>query len=245
MKKIIYFLSLIISITLFTVSCEIDNYPEPEAQVYGAIKDVVGGGLVETDLQNGSRIGVYEQGYENPERREWYVMNSGEYRNNLVYSGTYDVEFQSCNFFPHDVENFVVQPGENQHDFVVTPYIRIKNVNITHDAGANKIVATFNLEGGQNTVKVKEINLFAFTDMHVGQYITFGLSAGDGQPKQSFSPAADINPATQYTLSIDLAANQNNFGVSRNYYFRVGAMAEQEGVGTIRANYAPYVKIAL
>jgi hypothetical protein len=46
-------------------------------------------------------------------------------------------------------------------------------------------------------------------------------------------------------LSIDLAANSQHFGVSRNYYFRVGALASQPGVGTIRANYAPYVRIAL
>lgn len=245
MKKILYFLSLIISITLFTVSCEIDNYPMPDATFYGAIRDVEGGGLVEQDLQNGSRIGVYEQGYETPELRNWYIMNSGEFRNNLVFAGTYDVIFQSCNFFPFEVPDFVIKPGENQHDFIVTPYIRIKNLSMTHDAGANQIIATFNLEGGQNTVKVRQINLYAFTDIYVGQYIRFGLSAGNGQPSQSFSPAADIDPATQYTLTIDLAANRQHFGVSRNYYFRVGAMADQAGVGTIRANYAPHVRIAL
>nr|WP_319999526.1 DUF3823 domain-containing protein [uncultured Draconibacterium sp.] len=244
MKKILYFLSTIISIILI-VSCEIDNYPAPNATFYGAIRDVEGGGLVEQDLESGSKIGVYEQGYETPLLQEWYIMENGEFRNNLVYAGTYYVEFQSCNFFPFNVDGLVIEAEDNEHDFTVTPYIRIKNLSITHDSGTNKIVATFNLEAGKNTVKVKEINLFAFTDMHVGQYISFEIESGNGQPSQSFNPSSEINPATQYTLSIDLTANSNLFDVSRNYYFRVGAMADQGGVGTIRANYAPYVKIAL
>ena len=61
----------------------------------------------------------------------------------------------------------------------------------------------------------------------------------------SFSPAATIDPATTYTLSIDLAANTSVFDIHRNYYFRVGAKASQSGVGTIRSNYAPYVVIPL
>ena len=103
MKKILYFLSLIVSITLFTISCEIDNYPMPDATFYGALRDVVGGGLVEQEIQNGSRIGVYEHGYETPQLQNWSMMHSGEFRNNLVFAGTYDVIFQSCNFFPFEV----------------------------------------------------------------------------------------------------------------------------------------------
>ena len=124
---------------------------------------------------------------------------------------------------------------------MVVPYIRIKNLSITHDSGNNKIVATFNIEGGKSTVKVASMALYVFTDMHVGEYITKTVSDGTGQPKMSFSPAATIDPATTYTLSIDLAANASVFSIHRNYYFRVGAKASEAGVGTIRSNYAPYV----
>ncbi|NQU85521.1 MAG: DUF3823 domain-containing protein, partial [Mariniphaga sp.] len=121
-------------------------------------------------------------------------------------------------------------------------YISVKNVSITKSG--NKVIATFNLEAGQSTVKVEEITMYAFTDIHVGKYISFNLDEGDGEPSISFSPSAEINTATQYTLSIDVSAD-SDFDVSRNYYFRVGAMADQHGVGTIRTNYAPYVKIAI
>jgi len=247
MKKTLYYLSLITSVILFASSCEVDNYPYPDAQVFGEIQDIEGGALVETDLNSGSVIGAYEQGYEVPELKNWYIKQNGEYRNNLVYSNTYNFVFQNCNFFPHSVDGVVIKPGANEIDFVVTPYIRIKNLSITHDAGANKINATFNLEAGQPTVTLSQIRLYAFTDMYVGEKVKMNLADGTGEPRISFSPAATIDPATVYTLSIDLAANTDidKFGIHRNYYFRVGALASQSGVGTIRHNYAPYVVIAL
>jgi hypothetical protein len=250
MKKIYYLIILIAGFIPGVTSCDlfkIDNFPQPDAQVYGAIKDSVGGGLVETDLQTGDLIGTYQLGKysDNPVLNSWVIMENGQYRNNLVYSDTYRIEFLSCNFFPYTIPEVVFKPGPNEHDFLVMPYIRIKNLSITHDTPNNKIVATFNIEGGKSTVKVASMALYVFTDMHVGEYIKNTISNGTGTPTRSFSPAATINPATQYTLSIDLAANTSVFSVHRNYYFRVGVKGSQSGVGTIRSNYAPYVVIAL
>jgi hypothetical protein len=86
--------------------------------------------------------------------------------------------------------------------------------------------------------------------MYVGEYVRKTLTAtATDFPTLTLSGAAQtIVPATVYTLSIDLTVNATNasgFGIHRNYYFRVGAMAIQAGVGTIRPNYAPYVVIAL
>jgi hypothetical protein len=249
MKKTLYILSLFTSLILFATSCEIDNYPPPDAQVFGAIRDSIGGALVETDLNSGSQIGAYEQGYATPVLRNWVVKQNGEYRNNLVYSGKYNYVFQSCNFFPYTVTEDVVKPGENQRDFLVVPYIRLKNVSITYNAATNKIIATFSIEGGKPTVKVAKVSLYAFTDMYVGEYVKKTLTAtATDFPTITLSGAAQtINPATVYTLAIDLAnaSNAPIFAIHRNYYFRVGAMGIQTGVGTIRTNYAPYVKIAL
>jgi hypothetical protein len=246
MKKTLYFLSLFTSLVLFATSCKIDNFPPPDAQVYGAIRDSVGGALVETDLNTGSVIGAYEQGYETPVLRNWVVKQNGEYRNNLVFSNTYNFVFQSCNFFPYSLNGIVIKPGANPLDFLVVPYIRIKNLSITYDAAANKIIATFNIEGGRPSVKVGKISLYAFTDIYVGERVKKTIANGTGVPTQTFTGAAQtINPATPYTLSIDLAANASVFAIHRNYYFRVGAIGVRSGVGTIVTNYAPYVVIAL
>jgi hypothetical protein len=249
MKKTLYYLSIFTSLVLFATSCEIDNFQVPDSQVFGAVRDSTGGALVETDLNSGSVIGTYEQGYATPVLRNWVIKQNGEYRNNLVFSNTYNFVFQSCNFFPYNVNGIVIKPGDNELNFNVVPYIRIKNVSITLNAATNKIIATFNIEAGKPTVKVAKVSLYAFTDIYVGEYVKKTLTAtATDFPTLTLSGAAQtINPATVYTLSIDLAqtANAAVFAIHRNYYFRVGAMAIQSGVGTIRTNYAPYVKIAL
>jgi len=262
MKKL-YILIFILGSLLFSLnSCRVDNFPEPDAQVYGAIRDSLGGGLVETDANTttGSVISVYELGqYEaNPLRKTWLIKPTGEYRNNLVFSNDYRFEFSSCNFFPKIEAPMTITPGENLVDFTVVPYIRIKNLSITRDVAANKIIATFNLEPGRTSVRLSRLRLYSYTDMYVGENVKKSLAAAGtgtplsgGTPQLSFSNAV-INPATVYTLSIDLAVNQstdrNGFGVHRNYYFRVGALSTVSSsisVGTIRYNYAPYVVIAL
>jgi len=253
MKKIYYLIFFSASLLFGVTSCQVDNFPGPDAQVYGAVKDSLGGGLVETDINSttGSLIGVYELGQyaANPVRKTWFIKQNGEYRNNLVFSNDYKFEFLSCNFFPFSI-NQTVNPGENKIDFTVVPYIRIKNLTITYDAAAKKVNASFTLQGGRKSVKVSGVKLYAYTDMYVGENVKKTLVTGTGKPSQTLSGAAQtIDPATVYTLSIDLAANQgtdkNGFGVHRDYYFRVGAMAVQAGVGTIRYNYAPYVVIPL
>jgi len=253
MRRIVYFTFIIGSILFSITSCRIDNFPWPDAQVYGAILDSLDGSLVETDLNNGSTIGAYELGKyaANPTKKTWVIKQNGEYRNNLVYSNQYQIEFTSCNFFSF-VDTVDIKPGENKIDFTVVPYIRIRDVKIEHDSANNKIVATFRLEPGRPNVKLASITLYAWSDMYVGEYVKKQLNKGTGQPTQSFTPAVTINPSTVYTLSIDLAANQattkDGFGVHRNYYFRVGAKASSTGlgnVGTVRSNYAPYVVIPL
>lgn len=261
MKKI-YYLVFIVGSLLFTLnSCKVDNFPEPDAHVYGAMRDSLGGGLVETDPNSttGSVIGAYELGkYEaNPLRKAWLIKTTGEYRNNLVFANDYRFDFTSCNFFPITYNN-TVNPGENLIDFTVVPYIRIKNLSITLDVPTNKIIATFNLEPGRSSVRLSRLRLYSWTDMYVGENVKKTLAAaGTGTPLSSGVPQLSytntvINPATLYTITIDLAANQattvNGFGVHRNYYFRVGTLATVSSsisVGTIRYNYAPYIMIPL
>jgi hypothetical protein len=249
MKKILYLIFLITGLLLAVTSCQIDNFPEPDAQVYGAIRDSVGGGLIETEMVNGSQIGTYELGeYSfNPELRNWAVKENGEYRNNLVYSNTYKIDFINCNFFPYTIPEIQIKPGSNAIDFLVMPYIRIKNLTITYDAVAKKVNASFNLEPGKSTVKVGSITLYVFTDMHVGENIKKTIATGTGTPTRSYGTSgAVINTSTPYTLSIDVGANATTvFSVHRNYYFRVGAKGVQSGVGTVRSNFAPYVVIEI
>lgn len=227
---------LAISCCLFALtSCEIDNYEGPDASIHGYILDEKTGDQVGTDIQNGSAIIVVEQGWTNPQDQTWSIMNTGEYRNNMIFAATYDVRFENCNFYPFSIDDFVVKEGNNEYNFEVTPYLRILNPSITKNG--NTITATFSVEGGKGTEKLKEIQLFAFSDKWVGNNVKYTLE-GTGHV-QTFNPSIDINSSTVYTLTIDVAENAaNNFKYAKNYYFRIGALADVSGVGTVRYNYA-------
>ncbi len=244
MKNILFLPFIVIAaLALSTSSCMKDDFPGPDAQVSGAIRDSVGNGLVEQDIQTGSQIEVWEQGFATPVAQYWVIKNNGEYRNNLVFSNDYMIYMRNGNYFPYTISSVKINPGQNNIDFLVVPYIRVKNATITHNKSTNKIEASFTLEGGKPVVKLKSIQLYAFSDMYVGAFIKYA-TAGNGF-SQTFNPTVAINPATTYTLSIDLNANTTLFKTGRNYYFRIGALADVSGVGTIRTNYAPYVKISL
>ncbi|MDR0845517.1 MAG: DUF3823 domain-containing protein [Tannerella sp.] len=242
MKRIFNILLLPFSVFALS-SCEIfeiDNYDGPNASFYGGIKDAATGALVETDIQNGSAIRAYELGWPTEAALTWYIMQSGEFRNDLVFSAHYKIEFINGNFFPFTIDDLEIKKGDNQHDFEVTPYIRVQNADIKKEG--NTIVATFSLQAGKPEVKLSGIRLYAFTDIYVGEQVKFETQGSNF--RQTFSPARDIDNTT-YRLTIDLGENTDLFKYSRNYYFRVGALASVSGVGTVRYNYAPLVVIPL
>ena len=241
---------LIISFVVFTLSaCDLfkmDNFDAPNASLHGGIIDIATGELVETTLNTGSRLQFQELGYPTGLLTR-VVMENGEYRDDLFFVGSYSVDFNTCNFYPFKVDKIEVKKGDNKIDFQVTPYIRVRNVNIRREGDA--IVATFNLQAGKDEVRLSNVRIYASTDMYVGEPYTAFTPAGS-EAVQSFSPAKVINDTETYTLKIDLKNTANNdfffkYTTPRNFYFRIGAMASVSGVGTIRRNYAPYTVIQL
>lgn len=242
MKKIFYL--LILSFAISIQSCEIDNYDGPDASISGKFLDSVTGELVGTDITDGNSIGVYELGWDTEAKQTWYINNTGEYTNNLVFAANYRIEFTNCNFYPFIVNDFVVKEGENTHDFTVTPFLRIRNPAITYDSASKTVKATFNLEAGANEVSLKEIRLFAFTDHWVGNYVKFAITGSDCYKKVSGGAISSaVDGTTNYELTMDVAGNSNLFKYSRSYYFRIGALASVPGVGTVRYNYSPVVAL--
>ncbi|MBQ8502160.1 MAG: DUF3823 domain-containing protein [Bacteroides sp.] len=236
MKKVLF----IVSCLLFTLAaCEVDNYEAPNASVHGSILDEKTGELVGTDIQDGGSIGVKELGFENGYYQYWAIKNTGEYRNDMVFAATYDVKFENTNFYPFEEKDWVVRKGDNTRDFQVTPYLRVVNPTITKNG--NIVTATFSLEGGKGTEKVKSMQLFAFTDMWVGNIVKFAVTGGTD--KLSFETPEAIVAGETYTLTIDVSKNASLFKYERNYYFRIGVLADVSGVGTVKHNYSPLVVI--
>ena len=230
---------LVPSCLLALTSCEIDNYEAPNASIHGSILDEKTNELIGTDIQE-CGLTVVELGFDNPENQSWKIMNTGEYRNNMVFAAEYNIRFENGNCYPFEEKNVLVKKGDNTKDFKATPYIRIINPKI--EKNGNKMIATFSLEGGKGNEKLASVQLFAFSDQWVAHSIRFGLSSGTDV--QNFSPAIDIDPAQTYTLTIDLDKDAGSFKYTgKNYYFRIGALASVDGVGTVRHNYSPLVVV--
>ncbi|MDR2911860.1 MAG: DUF3823 domain-containing protein [Alistipes sp.] len=230
-----------------------DNYEAPNAQLHGRILDKATGDLVETDIHEGSIYRWQELGDEwTTGWNERVIMQSGEYRDNQMFSGRYKFEFLNANFFPFSKDEVVIGKGDNEIDWEVTPYIRVKNVQIAKDDAAKVIRATFSLEAGDPQVRLNKVRLYCSTDIYVGEPFTTFNTGGEGfqigftdDPETEVDETV-IDPAKVYTLTIDLTNDYNKdyFKFSRNYFFRVGAKAANiAGMGTVRSNYAPYTVI--
>ncbi len=242
MKKVIYAAIIILIFPVVLASCKKDNLQGPNAQFYGAILDNVGNSLVEQDLVSGSTIQAVELGYPSEVTQFWLIKNTGEFRNNFVFSNYYRLSLVDGNFFPIVIDSFFIHTGANNYNFQVTPYIRVKDWKIIHDENEGKITATFRLEAGGPGVALSQIRLYSFTDIYVGAHVA--LDPKGGSDRNSFA-ATPIDNEVTYTLSIDLNANAGIYKAGRDYYFRIGALADIADVGIVRNNYSQYVKISL
>ena len=248
-KLVIRNLFLMPFIVCSLASCEmfhLDNYDKPNASFSGGIRDIVTNELVETDVLNGSSLRLQEIGYPVGLLTR-IVKQNGEFCDSQFFAGKYSIDFYSCNFYPFFVDEVVIKKGDNTMDFKVTPYIRVRNVNIRKEG--NAIVATFNLQAGKDEVRLSNVRIYASNDIYVGEPFTVFTPAGS-EAIQTFSPAKVIDETETYTLKIDLTNTTNSdflykYSTPRNFYFRIGAMASVSGVGTIRRNYAPYTVIQL
>lgn len=242
MKRLFTIFSLSL-IFLGLSSCTIDNFTGPDASVHGSFVDSKDNTtLVGTDTQNGNQITVYEQTFvqDKTNAETWYVMNTGEYRNNLVFAADYIIEFKNTNFYPYTGDTkWTVSKGDNEKNFVVTPFLRVIDPKIVKEG--NKAVATFRIEAGGPDVKLNEAKLFVWTDKYVGNQ--FNLKIGG---EAAYTTKEDIDPNKVYRLVIDQDLNKSIMKYTgMKYYFRIGVQALETNAvkkyGTIRHNYSPLV----
>ena len=231
MNKIKYIIILLASVGSL-VSCELDNIDGPDAGLYGSIIDDVSGALIEQDIIRGGELELREFGYDNVSPQFMNYLVDGTFRDSKLFANTYKVFPLKTNF--HTIDTMVVNiSGQTKLDLVVSPYVRIKNAEITMTD--NIITATFSLEqtGDGNVVKV---GLYAGADANVGEPVRLvkkeqGIDA----------PVAPFNPIETYTLSIN-AGNEQDLVEGKPYFFRIGAVYDAPNA---RYNYAPAVEFML
>lgn len=112
MKNMFKYAAAAVILSASLVSCELDNYDGPNAQIYGEVRDSKTGALIQQDI-NGTKIMYEELGFENPDRQQMIFKVSGEYRNNLMFAAKYDIYFEESNFvIPDRLEGYEIKRGE-------------------------------------------------------------------------------------------------------------------------------------
>ena len=136
MKNIIKY-SILLCCAFFTVSCEIDNYVEPEATIQGTIYDHMnqplqvnqGAGIIRMREISWAKDSTSFIG-----NRTLKVQQDGTYRNTKLFAGEYLMLPYAGAFYPYDDENLdsdeagelVKISGSVVKDFAVTPYLTVE-----------------------------------------------------------------------------------------------------------------------
>ena len=264
MKKIIYAISCIIA--LFSLaSCDwfvLDNLDGWDAQVEGKIIDQ--GTNQPIQMEQGSSFQVYElygeqyaythgtqkdangneiKGWDGSSSISWAVKNNGTYVNKLTFAGKYRFQPSGGNF-KADPQFFDLKKGANTQDFNATPYLRIKNPNIS--MSGKVINATFDVEVAVAGTTVNRVEICVFPDRWVRH----------SQNNCGNDPGAYIvNPTgTSFALSVDpdrivkqgdndIKVNAVEFQYDRIHYIRIAALGQNPSNSGNAYNYSPVYKL--
>lgn len=246
MRKIKYIVAAI-GAALLLSSCELDNFDGPDARVYGAVIDAETEETVQQEIGtsgDAACVQVIEYGYAIRKVQQWKLMLSGEYRNNLVFSGTYDVIMNNGNFVKLDtLKAYRFNKGDNKLNFRVIPNIRIREASVKKEADA--VVASFKLQYGHSVGKAAKIALFVQADQNPCN--SFNLARVEANIE-----ADDVNFANNarhadkvYTLTLDLNSDEGKkLKAGQKYFFRIGALPKDLGEGIqAKYNYSPVFEV--
>lgn len=246
MRKIKYIVAAIGAVLLLA-SCELDNFEGPDARVYGAVIDAETEETVQQEIGtsgDAACVQVIEYGYAIRKVQQWKLMLSGEYRNNLVFSGTYDVVMNNGNFVKLDtLKAYRFNKGDNKLNFRVIPNIRIREASVKKEADA--VVASFKLQYGHSVGKAAKIALFVQADQNPCN--SFNLARVEANIE-----ADDVNFANNarhadkvYTLTLDLNSDEGKkLKAGQKYFFRIGALPKDLGEGIqAKYNYSPVFEV--
>jgi len=233
MKRVKY--SILFIIAAMFASCELDNFERPDAELYGTFIDQETGEPLAQDIVNGTVIEIIEHGWVEGQTnvtQTLVVKGDGSYRNSQIFAGKYLVRAVRGNFHEIPPIDTVEIAGRTKLDFMVTPYLRIKEPTIVRDG--NVVRATFKIEqtSAQN---VNRIGLYVHPNPNVGQPMTL-----TSRVEQTLDRLTD--PDEMFTLEINLDDHTRTLLPGQQYYFRIGAVTS---VPSAKFNYAPPVRITI
>lgn len=238
MKKNILFVLLI---ALLSSCFELDNYDAPNAGINGRLIDSETGETVYTEQPDGSRIKLIDLGYENPTPLYFWAKADGTFRNVALFESEYKVSPMDGPFFPVAEENVNLK-GVTEHSFKVTPFLKIKLVEVV-PGEAGKVTVTFALKRSTLpegiTIEKKTISeaWLLCNTMPVVSYYNGGYQ-GDLSVKKELNSSSD---ETIESKNQEITLDKLQRG--QKYYLRVAALSSCSYNSTLkRYNYSEIVE---
>ena len=210
-------------------ACVLDNYDAPDAQFYGSIIDEDTNTPIQQDLLEGSRIDFVEQGFEFPNTRQIRFHTDGTFRENNLFSGTYEVQALRGNFFTTEKELIDIK-GKTEHFFRTRPYIRINDVEVTFDDIRGEVTAGFTLDQ-VSTNPVGSVSLIADRNPNLSNSLRSAMAS------------QNVNAVVPPDRKFQVKLSTENLVSGKDYYFRVAALIS--GIGEAKHNYSEPVRLAI
>ncbi|MBQ8838303.1 MAG: DUF3823 domain-containing protein [Bacteroidales bacterium] len=220
---------IVMMLGMMAASCTLDNYDMPDASLTGRFLDVLTGEQLQCDIYNGTVLQYVEDGYT--EMQTNVVKADGSYSIGQMFAGTYELFPVYTNFEPVDTVRIEVK-GAAEYDFVVEPYIRIKDVSILK-SGLTKVTATFTVEQANSDHGVMKVGMFLHKQPIAGAYMAL-------EAREIVLGGQQIG-SKQYTITMDYKES-TAIREGNTYYVRVGALSDAVNA---RYNYAPTVSVEL
>lgn len=126
---------------LFSCSGKLDNYPAPDAQIFGSIVDDATGEAVPSEEPNGFRIRMISDTYEDATPIDFWGKADGTYQNKRVFSGKYSIVAIEGAFFPADTQQVTIS-GATEVNFKVTPFL---SITASAKAGEHSIITAYTI----------------------------------------------------------------------------------------------------
>lgn len=232
MKKILYI--VLGAILLSVTSCmEIDNWDEPEAQVYGQVIDSYTGENLRSS-QGDWGIRIWERTWDEsvPNSQSLTVKQDGSYNNSKLFAGTYDMLPYGGPFWPVDTIKNIQFGGSTQQDFTVTPYLQLTDFEVVLNGLKLTLKCRLNApirEGLPNLVEIKpflSLNTFcgATNYINIGEYNnkrkqinrSWMEEVGDVESSDVYR-IGSVPVKAGYTYYVRLGANVNDANRKYNY----------------------------
>jgi hypothetical protein len=214
-------LTIVAFIALLSVSCEVDNYPAPDATIAGRIIDnTTGAGIV--GEQAGGRIQCYELSWsENPAVFNIPMKSDGSYQNTKMFAGRYRLEANDGAFVVPDPKEVTVTAGSSTTaDFTVTPYLAFTDASAVKE-GADAVKLTFKLTQHVADATFHECRIFATERSPLA-----GNTVNEAGAVITDFAADKLGTTFSYTYR-----KSDLFVSGKTYWFRLGARCTQTPSG--------------